>query len=327
MNEHNLISICCITFNHELYVAQALDSFLLQESSFPYEIVISDDCSTDRTLEILKQYKERYPDLIRLHTNTTNIGMMPNFLKALMACKGEYIAICEGDDYWTNPFKLQKQVDFLEANQDFSVCFHRVEELRNVKDFVKDTLVQNSESERVFTKSDILKGNFIHTPSVVFRNHFDELPEWVLQMQVGDYPLHIYNASFGKIKYFPDVMAVYRLHNSSSWSSLHDFIRQRIWMILLCNIISKANLLPEDNEILYDQLSSMFTMFRKECLYNNREQIYLDNLQLLLDHPVFKNWWFDHYYKEEWNQSFHFPKGINKSIENVFLQIKSKIFN
>jgi len=125
-NQSNiLVSICCITYNHEPYLRQALDSFLMQKTSFNYEIVLAEDCSTDGTRKICVEYAEKYPDTIRYIWSDTNVGAVENEARALRATRGKYIALCEGDDYWTDALKLQKQVSFMEAHPEYSVTFHR----------------------------------------------------------------------------------------------------------------------------------------------------------------------------------------------------------
>ena len=107
-----LLSIASITYNHEQFIAQAIESWLMQKTSFEIEIIIGEDCSTDNTRAIIEKYRKLHPDLIKLIISESNVGMMPNFIRTLAACRGKYIALCEGDDYWTDPYKLQKQVDF-----------------------------------------------------------------------------------------------------------------------------------------------------------------------------------------------------------------------
>ena len=120
-----LVSIVCITYNHEPYLRQTLDSFLMQKTSFAYEIVLAEDCSTDGTRKICKEYAAKYPEKIHYIYRDHNVGYNENEYEAMCAAKGKYIAYCEGDDYWTIPDKLQKQVDFLETHPDYSVCWHR----------------------------------------------------------------------------------------------------------------------------------------------------------------------------------------------------------
>ncbi len=123
-----LVSICCTTFNHEKFIAYALNGFLIQKTNFAIEILINDDCSEDNTSNILKDYDSRFPGVFKITFQTENQyskGVKPFTQMVFPNVKGKYIALCEGDDYWTDPFKLQKQVDFLEMNPNYSMCFHK----------------------------------------------------------------------------------------------------------------------------------------------------------------------------------------------------------
>ncbi|NCD41933.1 MAG: glycosyltransferase, partial [Bacteroidia bacterium] len=122
-----MVSICCITYNHEPFIRQCLDGFLMQKTDFPFKIVIHDDCSTDKTPDVIREYKQKYPDIlcpIFQEVNQMSKGHSITVEFVLPACHGKYIALCEGDDYWTDPLKLQKQVDFLEAHPEYSLCGH-----------------------------------------------------------------------------------------------------------------------------------------------------------------------------------------------------------
>ncbi len=120
-----LLSIVTITYNHEPFIAKTIEGVLMQQVKFPIELIIAEDCSTDGTRAICQRYAEEYPELIRLITSDSNVGAIANERRAMLAARGKYIAFCEGDDYWTDPLKLQKQVDFLESHPDYSVTFHR----------------------------------------------------------------------------------------------------------------------------------------------------------------------------------------------------------
>lgn len=120
-----LVSIVCVTYNHEPYLRQALDGFLMQKVNFPLEIILAEDCSTDATRKICEDYVAKYPDIIHYIWSENNVGGVENEARAIRAAEGKYIALCEGDDYWTDPYKLQKQVNFLEAHPEYSVTFHR----------------------------------------------------------------------------------------------------------------------------------------------------------------------------------------------------------
>lgn len=144
-----LLSIVTITYNHEPYIRQCIEGVLMQQVNFPIEFIIAEDCSTDGTLAICKEYAIKYPNLIQLITSENNVGAIANERRAMKAAKGKYIAFCEGDDYWTDPTKLQKQVDFLEEHPEYSVSFHRCKHYNVVDGTTKEDqcgfLFQNNE--------------------------------------------------------------------------------------------------------------------------------------------------------------------------------------
>lgn len=215
------VSCHVITYNHINYISKCIDGILMQKTNFDFEIVIGDDVSTDGTREIVKEYASRFPDLIRLNLRDkrgTGIPGKENFMSTLEMCDGEYITLCDGDDYWTDPLKLQKQVDFLEQNKEYSICFHNVKYIDISGGETKHKNFNSGSIEKTFTIEDLSTGNFIDAPSVVFRNNDKILPSWFKYSPIGDYPLHMINASFGLIKYFPEEMAVYRV-GSGVWST------------------------------------------------------------------------------------------------------------
>lgn len=216
--ESPLLSVCIITYNHESLIAQALESVLIQKTNFEFEIVVGEDCSTDKTREICLSLRNKYPDKINLILNKVNMGMMPNFIQTLKECKGKYIALLDGDDFWTDPLKLQKQVDFLEANPDYVICFHNSNLLYEDDPLKKSLFIQNK-IKSTFSLKDILKGNFIPTQSCVYRNNLiKDYPGWFYHALPGDWFLHIFNAHFGLIKYSDEVMSTYRIHRSGLYS-------------------------------------------------------------------------------------------------------------
>lgn len=209
------LSVLVITYNHEAYISQAIESFLMQKTNFPIEVVIGDDCSTDQTRNICLEYQKKYPEIIRLLNRDTNIGVVRNFIDTFQRCKGKYIAICDGDDYWTDPLKLQKQVDFLETHSDYSACFHRVQ-IFNENSGEKS--LSNQEQKETSDFNDLAQGNFIQTLSCIFRNNlFSDFPEWFTSSPIPDYALNLINAQHGKIKFFEDVMGVYRINDGGTW--------------------------------------------------------------------------------------------------------------
>lgn len=215
-----LVSICCVTYNHEKFIKQCLEGFVMQQTNFSFEILVHEDASTDNTAKVIKECENKYPHLFKCIYQTENQFLKENTLHTLLfpLARGKYIAMCEGDDYWTDPLKLQKQVDFLEANDDCAITYHSVNQLTDDGVFHYSNL-KSSDTEATYTVVDLALFNFIHTVSVVFRKGLiPALPEWFDKTAIGDYPLHMLNAKHGLIKFFPEVMAVYRLHSNSVWS-------------------------------------------------------------------------------------------------------------
>lgn len=221
------LSVCTATYNHAKYISQCLDSILMQKTVFEYEMLIGEDDSKDGTREICSEYSEKHPDKIRLflndRKNVVYINGRPtgrwNFINLLKNTQGKYIAICPGDDYWIDPNKLQKQVDFLENNPRCSICFHNAYTIREPQN-VPSGKYGPSISKPFFTLEDLLYQNFLPTSSVVFRNRlFDEFPSWYWTVPMGDWPLHLLNAQSGDIGYLHETMSCFRIHEKGIWHS------------------------------------------------------------------------------------------------------------
>ena len=214
-----IVSICCQTYNHKEYIKECLDGFIKQQTNFEFEVLVHDDASSDGTTEIVKEYEQKYPNLFRCVYQSENQFNKINSLTDILfkMVKGKYIALCEGDDYWTDPYKLQKQVDFLEANQDYVLCFHKVKVLKADGSLVDDFITKVPE---IYETQEALAafGNYIHTPSVVFRNILTASPEEAKLAPIGDYFLYMRLTNFGKIKRLDDTMGVYR-HGVGGYSS------------------------------------------------------------------------------------------------------------
>lgn len=206
-----LVSVVMITYGHENYIRQAIEGVLMQECNFEVELIIANDCSPDKTDAVIQDVLNNHPKShwIKYIQHKENKGMMPNFIFALGQAKADYVALCEGDDYWTDPLKLQKQVDFLEENLDYVLCFHQVDILKPNGEIVEDFITMVPENyESIETLARL--GNYIHTPSVVFKNLISEFPFEFEQSPIGDYFLYMMLAEHGKLKYFEDKMVVYR---------------------------------------------------------------------------------------------------------------------
>ncbi len=210
------VNICLITYNHEAYIAQAIESILKQIVNFQIRIVIGEDYSTDRTRAICSEYAEKYPDIIYLPPAEKNLGMLKNFERALKACEGKYIAFLEGDDYWTDALKLQKQIDFLERNPDYSACFHNVTIQSTRYNQVREWTWLHLEKDS-FETEDLLGQWFIPSGSVVFVNDPGlVLPDWFFHCKSGDIPFLLLLSLRGRFKYFNEVMGVYRSHDKGA---------------------------------------------------------------------------------------------------------------
>ncbi len=217
-----VVSICCITYNHARFIRECLDGFLMQETSFPVEVVIHDDASADGTADIIREYERRYPRLINpiyQEENQYSKGISPIVNHVLPRATGKYIALCEGDDYWAAPDKLQTQVDFMESHPTYSACFHNAS-VRYEGDPEKSHVLIRDPPKSTYTVRDLATGNVVPTLSVLFRSNLFVFPDWYKRMPIGDWPLHVLNAEHGPFRYIDRVLAVYRVHGSGLWSSL-----------------------------------------------------------------------------------------------------------
>lgn len=213
-----LLSILCITYNHEKYIGQALDSFLAQRTTFPIEIVIGEDNSHDATMSVINQYKIKYPGLFKIVTSPANVGVVENFRRTLKECSGKYIAICEGDDYWTDDQKLQKQVEFLENNPEFVITYHDAHAFNEVGILKEAQLPAKFQCDA--DANDLLNARQISTLTVCFRKVLPEIPFEFDQAPILDLCLWSLLGSFGKGKYLKSVKpAAYRIHQGGVISS------------------------------------------------------------------------------------------------------------
>lgn len=220
MNSEVLVSICCITYNHAPYIRQCLDGFVMQKTNFQYEILIHDDASTDGTADIIREYESKYPGLIKpiyqienQYSKGKNISATYNWPRAI----GKYIAQCEGDDYWTDPLKLQKQVDFLESHPEYSMCFHRAEIKIQGVDRSKCGARCEYVQDKEYSATDLFAEWIVPTASIVYdRQRVNQYsikhPKWATR---GDIILVLKCAHVGKVWGMSDKMSVYRMQPNS----------------------------------------------------------------------------------------------------------------
>lgn len=220
-----VLSICCAAYNHESFIRDCLDGFLKQETTFPVEILIHDDASTDRTADIIREYEAKHPQVVLPVYETENqYSKGTGDLFGLKRTRGQYIAICEGDDYWTDPAKLEKQVDFLDRNPDYVICYHDARIVDPSGNVVADSKLP-SESKRDFSSAELMKGAWTLNLSRVFRkipkSAERETPLRQRQILNSDMLFTARLGKLGKGKYLGDIEpAAYRLHPGSIWSSL-----------------------------------------------------------------------------------------------------------
>lgn len=254
MQDNNvLVSIICTAYNHEKYIKSALDGFVMQKTSFPFEALIHDDASTDNTASIIKEYAEKYPEIIVPILQTENqfskkISITSDILLPMV--HGKYVAFCEGDDFWTNENKLQSQIDFLENNPDYIACVHNTT-FHYCSGEKKDELMISKNYEHDVLFEDVIWGmkNAYQTSSLVIKKEFlYNLPDFyytALQYGFGDFPRAVWNTIVGKVHFLPYNMSTYRyMSTSTSWSALNQtatakIVKQREGIILMLEGVKK----------------------------------------------------------------------------------------
>ena len=227
--KHPFISVVMLAYNHEKYIIQAIEGVLMQQTTFPFELIIGEDCSTDNTRQICIEYREKYPDIIRLLLPENNLGVVQNSNNTIAATRGKYMAFCEGDDYWTDPLKLQKQVDFLESNPDYSICGGRY-------------MVLEEGVSEMCERDWMIKGmkKYPKGRTVTLDNFYDNYLFWMVTVcirrdclaaiakfeQSKDDLIYAVAMEQGKGFVLPDVFGVYRVHQGGIWSG--KTIKQRL---------------------------------------------------------------------------------------------------
>jgi glycosyltransferase involved in cell wall biosynthesis len=227
MNQDNkdiLVSISCITYNHAPYIRECLDGFMMQQTNFPFEVLIHDDASTDGTTEIIKEYEAKYPNIIKPLYEEENQwvkGRRGSAVFNFPRAQGKYIALCEGDDYWTDPLKLQKQVDFLESHPDYVMCSHRFNlYIQNKGVFQNDWYGDRTEGVNYNLNTLIHGGWFFHPLTVMFRSDKLDLDEYSQYKYSMDAVLFFHLLKKGEGYMMSDNMSVYRIHSGGVWSSI-----------------------------------------------------------------------------------------------------------
>jgi glycosyltransferase involved in cell wall biosynthesis len=334
-----LVSIRFMVYNNAPYIKEAIESVLMQQTNFKVELVVGDDFSTDNTLDIIKSYRDTENISIKIldrpiggqyWKDRKRLGRLHNFIDIIENCTGKYIALLDGDDYWTDPLKLQKQVDFLEANKNYAIVF------TNGKVDYSD----NSNSHLIYVKSDycetaykmfdvppetsdiykLAKGNYIHTAGTLFRNWVKEesVPDYMYQVSIGDWPLYMFTATKGLIFYMNEETFGYRIHNSSIYSKKSESEKLKM---------SLGQFAPILNSFFFDvRVRDVIT---KYCTKSSK--IYLSTCKNKSDYNFFINFIesFNDSNKElkkELLQLLKDKKKVNKTLyQKNYYRLKSKI--
>lgn len=296
MQKEPLVSAVIITYNQEKYIKQTIDCALAQKVDFPYEIVIGEDCSTDGTREICQHYQERYPEIVRVITSDKNVGLMDNYYRTVKATRGKYIAICGGDDYWHNPEKIQKQMNFFEKNPEYGM-------VHSDADFFYQTrgqFIRNYHSAHGYECENLAEGilEHIHTgkylivsSTVVFKRElFDRYFNVEEYRQKGfmmeDTPLWTAIAAHSKIYYLDESLAVYRLLEESMTQSKNKIKKLQYWIsasemhIDLCEKYKLPLYVKDKHVARCRRMSLQLAFLTKQCDLANKVKKKYPNLSL-----------------------------------------------
>ncbi len=232
-----LVSVVMIAYNSERYIDDAIRGVVAQQGEFDIQLIICDDCSTDSTAAIVEQWVKKYPDIIDFHRNEKNLGVQGNYLEAFKYVKGDYMAMCDADDYWIDSSKLARQVGYMESHPDCAITFHRVinyYEDSGVKSF------SNGGQKTDPTFADLSRSNFITNMSVLYLRRLvdlSQLPDWLKDVRLVDYPMHMFFAAKGDIHYFNRPMGVYRQSESAIWSMAQQTYRREMALIVRLHLL------------------------------------------------------------------------------------------
>jgi glycosyltransferase involved in cell wall biosynthesis len=276
MRTRKKVSILLTTYNHEKWIAEAIESVVMQQTTFDYEVVIIEDCSTDNTRNIVIDYQQRNPEKIRLLLSEENKNDNTNFVTAWQTSPSQYVATLDGDDYWTSAHKLQKQVDYLDARPELAICFHNVTAFREEG---KKVLWNYNPPEQkdLLSLEDLWTYNFIAGCSPMLRRGLiKEFPEWYATALWGDWPLYILAAQHGKIGYIDEVMGVYRLHEGGYWSKLSKTQQLEALLKFYEDMLANLELKYKDIVQIHTMMSGYYRILLQiyyERLHNNNQQI------------------------------------------------------
>jgi glycosyltransferase involved in cell wall biosynthesis len=269
LKKNNLptVSVCMITYGHEKYIEEAINSVLMQECNFEYELIVSNDCSLDKTDLVIQTILKTHPKAhcIKYFNQQKNLGMMPNSVFVLEKSLGDYIAICEGDDFWNDKLKLQKQVDFLRERKDCSLCFHNASVLNEITNTTK--LFVSNYQKKYYNGNDILERWLIPTASMLFVNVFkkNKLPSFFSKAMHGDLALQLLLYEFGNFGLINENMCTYRINEGGAMQTFFYSISYRYAYISQLNemkIYFKGKYNNYFNKYIIDQHRSLIKNYK-----------------------------------------------------------------
>ena len=261
-----LLSVCIRSYNQERFIADAIDSVLKQETTFDFEIIISDDCSSDRTISIVEDYVKKYPEKVRFIKGTSNIGGPNNLKRVIQASSAKYITCLDGDDYYLSTNKLQKQVDFLEEHNEYSACFHNTMDVNENGE--KLGIFNPLDFHQVHDAVEFIKEKwFVPIHSAVLRRELIEFPDWYDTVMNDDYVIHLSVVKHAPYYYLPDVMVAYR-HHSNEISVAYKNI-ELINTQLMTILINMKGSYPSSYEQVFD---GRIAEYQKEIAFYQREK-------------------------------------------------------
>jgi len=270
-----LVSVCMLSYNHEKWIGQAIEGVLNQKTNFCFELIISDDCSTDSTQTIINNYTSKEPNLIIPIFNKSNLGLAINFSSALNSCKGRYIAICEGDDFWTSRDKLRKQAAYMEGHPECGMCFHSSE----IVGGKGPAMIRPYSESCVSPTEDIIVGGggFMATNSIMYRKDImEDPPEFYMSSPIKDFPLQIFTSTKQYAYYIDEVMSAYRVGAEGSWTSRMNAASDRTEKMI--RHIKKINAMLKG----FDEYSGgkYSTSVKRKIMDNNLEIIKMKLLRM-----------------------------------------------
>lgn len=285
-----ILTVCCLSYNHAKYIKKTLDGFITQQTKYRFEVLVHDDASTDGSQMIIQEYADKYPDIIKPIFQKENqyskkIDIYNTHIEPLI--KGKYVAVCEGDDYWCNPSKIEMQISYLENNPKCSLC---VGNTRSITESGMDTkyVFNMSKKEKNYDANDVIAcggGGLFHTSTFVYRRNLrNEMPSSFKMTGIGDYPLAMYLATRGYVHYFPAIMSKYRVASIGSWSNRNSDVNKK--KELYTTFISDLENLDSITEFKYhDSFQISINRYKylimflncqsKEILFNKKFRRYL----------------------------------------------------